>query len=240
MPTPMVLIHGGGGDHRTWDPLLPHLRDRQVLAVDLPGRGRHPRPFADVTFAACAASVATDVDEAGFDEIVLVGHSMAGCSIPAIAGCLGERVRHAVFVACTVPPDGQSAYDTVDPEIKAAIEAEHGRPTPDMAPAPMDPELAKAVFGNDLDEEQWAWALERMIPEAPGLTLEPVHLEPLWAVPRRSWVRTTLDIILPPENQLRFAANARVDSVTDLEAGHLCTVSQPAALAAILADLLTD
>ena len=38
----------------------------------------------DVDLAACAASVAADVDAAGFDEIVLVGHSLAGCSLPGV------------------------------------------------------------------------------------------------------------------------------------------------------------
>lgn len=232
--TAIVLIHGGGGDRRTWDPLLHHLAHHPTLAVDLPGRGVHPMPFIDVTFARCAASVASDVDDAGFDDVVLVGHSMAGCSIPAVVAALGERVRHVVFVACTVPPDGQSAYDTVDPELRAVIEAEHGRPSPDMEPAVMDPELAKVVFGNDLDDEQWSWCLERMVPEAPGLILEPVHLAPLRVVPNRTWVRTLRDAILPPDAQLGFAANVGECRIIDLDAGHMCMVSQPAALAAII------
>lgn len=232
--TAVVLIHGGGGDHRTWEPLLPHLEHRPTVAVDLPGRGANPMPFTDVTFARCAASVASDIDAAGFDDVVLVGHSMAGCSIPAIVDLLGKRVRHLVFVACTVPPDGQSAYDTVDPELRALIEAEHGRPSPDMEPSVMDPGLAKVVFGNDLDDAQWAWCMERMVPEAPSLIVEPVHLAPLRLVPNRTWVRTLRDAILSPEAQLGFAANIGECRIIDLDAGHMCMVSQPAALAAII------
>ena len=116
--TPLVLVHGGGFDRRCWDLLLPHLAG-PVIAVDLPGRGRHPAPLASVTFADCARAVVEDIDEAGFDEIVLVGHSLAGCSMPATIGLLGDRVRHTVFVACTVPEDGASAIDTLDPEIRA-------------------------------------------------------------------------------------------------------------------------
>ena len=64
-----------------------------------------------------------DVDAAGFDEIVLVGHSLAGCSMPSMIGLLGDRVRHAVFVACTVPETGKSAFDTLDPEVQAMAHA---------------------------------------------------------------------------------------------------------------------
>ena len=37
-----VLIHGGAHGAWCWEPLLPHLSG-EVLAVDLPGRGRRPR-----------------------------------------------------------------------------------------------------------------------------------------------------------------------------------------------------
>ena len=80
--TPIVLVHGGGLDGRCWDPLLPHL-DGPAIAVDLPGRGAHPAPLETIRLADCAASVARTSMPAGFDEIVLVGHSLAGCSMPA-------------------------------------------------------------------------------------------------------------------------------------------------------------
>ena len=101
---------------------MPHL-DGPVLAVDLPGRGvasRAPR-LGDLRGPRRVRPA--DVDAAGFDDLVLVGHSLAGCSMPAMIGLLGERVRHAVFVACTVPEDGRSAFDTLDPEIQAMIQA---------------------------------------------------------------------------------------------------------------------
>jgi pimeloyl-ACP methyl ester carboxylesterase len=122
---PIVLVHGGGFDGRCWEPLLPHL-DGPALAIDLPGRGIHPAPLGEVTFAACAEAVRGDVDAAGFDDIVLVGHSLAGCSMPSIVDLLGARVRHAVFVACTVPDDGRGAFDMLDPNIQQMIRGAGG------------------------------------------------------------------------------------------------------------------
>ena len=84
-PTPVVLVHGGGFAGSCWDLLLEHL-DGPVLAVDLPGRGRHPAALDSVTLESAAASVVADIDAAGFDEVVLVGHSLAGCSMPAAIG----------------------------------------------------------------------------------------------------------------------------------------------------------
>ena len=232
--TPVVLVHGGGFDSRCWDLLLPHLA-APALAVDLPGRGARPAPRESVTFAACAEAVRDDVDAAGFDDIVLVGHSLAGCSMPAIIGALGERVRHAVFVACTVPPNGQSAFDTLDPSVQDMIRAAGDQS--ELTQGPMDPELAELVLGTDLTDEQFAWCLDRLVSEAAGLTTEAVDLSPLRTSLPRTWIRTVHDLILAPERQLGFAQNVGDCPVIDIEAGHMCMVGRPAALAELLDDI---
>jgi pimeloyl-ACP methyl ester carboxylesterase len=239
MVTPVVLVHGGGFDARCWDLVLPHLA-APVIAVDLPGRGTRPADRATVTLAGCAAAIAEDVDKAGFDEVVLAGHSLAGCSLPGAIGLLGERVRHAVFVACTVPEDGTSCFDTLDPEIQAMGRAarereDRGDPGP---PGVMGSTMAKALFGNDLDDEQFAWCVERMVPEAAQLIVDPVDLAPLRSptLPR-TWIRTLQDVILPPDKQLRFAANVGDCEIVDLDAAHMCMISQPEATAVLLDEI---
>ncbi len=222
-------MHGGGFDHRCWDLLLPHL-EAPSIAVDLPGRGRHPAPAESVTFAACAEDVAEDVDAAGFNEIVLVGHSLAGCSMPATIDRLGDRVRHAVFVACTVPDDGLSSLDMLSPEIQEmARNAADGQ-----GPGVLDSAMAKAMFGNDLDDQQFAWCVERMVPEVVSLVTSPVDLAPLHRAFPRTWVRTLQDAIVAPDAQLRFADNAGQCEIVDLDAAHMCMISKPRELAEIL------
>jgi pimeloyl-ACP methyl ester carboxylesterase len=229
--TPIVLVHGGGLDSRCWDPLLPHL-EPPATAVDLPGRGAHPAPLESVTFADCAESVRSDVDAAGFDDIVLVGHSLAGCSMPAMIELLGDRVRHAVFVACTVPDDGASSFDMLDPDFQQRIRA---MPTGASEPRAMDEATARVVLGTDLTEDQFAWCIERLVPEAPRLNSDPVDLSPLRSAScARTWVRTLQDIIVSATKQLRYAENVGDCPVVDIDAGHMCMISQPQNLAAIL------
>lgn len=229
MTTGWVLIHGGGLDSRCWEPLLAHL-DVPCIAVDLPGRGSHPGDLRRVTFADCALSVESDIDAAGYDQVVLIGHSLAGCSMPSMLELLGRRVAHLVFVACTVPEHGRSAIDTLDPDIQAHISA-GGVPS---EPQTMDQEMARVVLGNDLDAEQLVWCTDRLVPEAPRLSWDPVSLAPLRTEVTRTWVRTLQDIIVPADKQLRFAANVGDCPVVDIDAGHMCMVSRPVELAAIL------
>jgi pimeloyl-ACP methyl ester carboxylesterase len=227
--TPLVLVHGGGFDHRCWDLLVPELH-APTLAVDLPGRGAHPADLLEVTLEACARSVVADVDQAGFEEIVLVGHSLAGCSMPATIGLLGERVRHAVFVACTVPADGTSCAAALEVDFLDGAE----RASDDIGP--IDAELARVIFGNDLDDDRFAWMVERMLPEAPRLVTDPVDLAPLRSSMPKTWIRALQDAIVPPDKQLRFAANAGAQ-VVDLDAAHMCMISQPEATAALLNEI---
>ena len=230
---PVVLVHGGGLDGRCWDPTRA-VMSAASIAVDLPGRGAHPADLRSVTFADCAESVRADVDAAGFDDIVLAGHSLAGCSMPSIIGLLGERVRHAVFVACTVPETGKSAIDTLDPEVQAMARAGM-EANPDPVAHVMDGELAALVLGNDLTEEQLAFCVDRLVPEAPALSDSPVDLAPLRPDLPSTWVRTLRDMIISADKQLQYARNVGPScEVIDLDCGHMCMVGQPARTAEIL------
>ena len=91
---------------------------------------------------------------------------------------------------------------------------------------------------HDLDDEQLAWCVERIVAEVPGLIFEPVDLSPLAGPMPRLWVRTVGDRILAPDKQLRFAANVGDRQVVDLAAGHMCMVSQPEALAGLLREAM--
>jgi pimeloyl-ACP methyl ester carboxylesterase len=230
---PVVLVHGGGLDGRCWDPTRA-LMSAAAIAVDLPGRGAHPADLRTVTFADCAESVRADIDAAGYDDVVLAGHSLAGCSMPSMIGLLGPRVRHAVFIACTVPETGQSAFDTLDPEVQAMARA-GTEAAGDAEPRAMDGELAALVLGNDLTNEQLAFCLARLVPEAPALSDSPVDLTPLTPELPATWVCTLQDMIVAADKQRRFARNVGPQcEVIDLDAGHMCMVGQAERTAEIL------
>jgi pimeloyl-ACP methyl ester carboxylesterase len=233
--TPLVLVHGGASAATIWDLVVPGI-DGPVLAVDLPGRGIHPAPLESVTLHSAARSVVADIDAAGFDEVVLAGHSLAGCSMPTAIALLGPRVRHAVFIACTVPEDGTSAFDTLEPEVKDRAT----RVGPGGGAATATSDFTRQMFGNDLDEDQLEWMRRRLVPEGYGLTSEAVDLSPLKAPFPRTWVRPLHDRIIVPEKQRRFARNVGNCRMIDIDAAHMCMISQPDELARILSVIATE
>ena len=107
-----VLIHGGSMTARYWDLVLP-LLESPALAVDLPGRGSRPADVNDIRIA--------DWVDAVVEDIVLVGHSLAGMTMPAVATRLSHRMRHLVSSSATVPAHGERAVEVLRPDIKEIV-----------------------------------------------------------------------------------------------------------------------
>jgi pimeloyl-ACP methyl ester carboxylesterase len=223
-----VLVHGGSFAGSCWEPMRP-LLPPDTVAVDLPGRGSRPRPLAGITIADFVDAVVDDIESRDLRDVVLVGHSMAGITMPGVAARVPDRLARLVFVACTVPADGTRIVDTLDPEIRAI--AEHNAPRPEGGK--LDDATATALFCNDMTDEQTRWTLDHMVNEANQLTLEPVSLAGLVHPVPRTWIRTIHDIVVPADRQAEFAARVEAE-VVDLDSAHMAMISHPAELAALL------
>jgi pimeloyl-ACP methyl ester carboxylesterase len=238
-----VLVHGGGFSSTCWDPMIPYLRG-DAIAVDLPGRGRRPADLTSVTLDDYVDAIVEDIESAGLDDVVLVGHSAAGKSLPGVALRIPSRLRRLVFVSCMVPAHGKSGRDTIAevlaPDVgeTAAENAERRVADDDARAAPLDPETAKRWFANDMDAGQTEVMLAALVPEPLGTLDQPVDLSGVGAIPR-TWVRLLRDNILTPAIQDRFIANLGGADVVELDAGHMAMMSRPRELAAILDDVAT-
>jgi pimeloyl-ACP methyl ester carboxylesterase len=234
----LVLVHGGQHTGRCWQPTIDALARlapaTKVLAVDLPGRGSSPGDLATLTISQCVDSVVAQVERAGLDEVVLVGHSMAGLTVPGVAAELGpERVRRLVMVACCVPEQGRTIVDTLAGpfRVMAARAARSGKPA-----KPMPRALANVMFCNGMTREQKAFVHSQLCGEASSITAEAVDRRGLSAQIPRSWVIPLRDRSLRPVMQRRFIDNlGGVDDVVEIDACHDVMVSHPDELAAVLA-----
>jgi pimeloyl-ACP methyl ester carboxylesterase len=100
---PVVLIHGVGSHWQVWQPVIPALeREREVIALDLPGFGGSPSlPIGVVPNAAALTDAVTGfLDSLGIERPVVGGNSLGGW----IALQLAARGRARAVVA--VSPAG--------------------------------------------------------------------------------------------------------------------------------------
>jgi pimeloyl-ACP methyl ester carboxylesterase len=95
----LVFVHGWSADRTYWRNQLGHFAARhQVVAIDLAGHGESGRGRTAYTIPAFGDDVAAVVEKLGFDDIVLIGHSMGGDVTVEAALDLHERVRGLVWV----------------------------------------------------------------------------------------------------------------------------------------------
>jgi len=216
-----VLVHGASHGAWCWEPVIPYLerdpRVGRVLALDLVGRADRAaeKPADEIGVADYIEDIVRAVEDADLADVVLVGHSLAGLSIPHAAARLGPRMRRLVCLASAHPTPGTSVMELMQHPL---------------SPVSRGLDLEQ-MFCNDLDAEATAWLLERLCDEPPGPMTEPAARVELPAGLPATYVLLEQDATLPPELQLEQARNAGIDEVVRFDSGHSAFAARPEALA---------
>ncbi len=251
MTTPLVLVHGGAHGAWCWQPTIP-LLSGPVLAVDLPPKAIRgvpapdpvPAELATVTLDDWAASTIADINAAGMDRVVLVGHSMGGLTINEVARRIPERVSHLVFVSAMVPAEGALVIDGVPSASSEAAQVLVDEPLDDSSTSAtgMDEQRIRFMFCNDMDDEQTQFVLDHTGTEAFGVFGEHVTRRGIPPELPKVYVRLLQDQALPLSDQDRAIENL-CDSpggeveIIALDTGHDVMISAPAILAEVLDEI---
>jgi pimeloyl-ACP methyl ester carboxylesterase len=125
---PLVLLHGGLSDARSWTPQLASLADEyEVIAWDAPGCGGSADPRADLSLADYAEAVAELVHALAVGPVHLAGHSFgAGLAINVYARH-PRLVRSLVLSGAYAGWRGSLPPAEVDARVDRAL-AELSRP----------------------------------------------------------------------------------------------------------------
>lgn len=224
MAVSYVLVHGASHGAWCWQPVVPHLeadaRVDVVLPLDLTGRGARldAKPHADIEIADYVEDIVRAVEDADLSDVVLVGHSLAGLSVPHAAARLTSRLRRVVYLATAHPAPGTSVMELMQHPLSSVSRG-----------------IAfEEMFCNDLDEEQTAWLLGQLCDEPPGPMVEPVEAPNLPSHLPTTYVLLEQDATLPPAMQLEQAAVAGAHEVVRFDSGHSAFAAQPEALAALM------
>ncbi len=104
-----MLLHGQPGAAADWDEVVRALpAHTRSLALDRPGYRTNPYPAA--SFADNARWLLAEMDDAGIDGAILVGHSYGGGVALTVAALAPSRVRGLVLVS-SIGPDCLDGWD---------------------------------------------------------------------------------------------------------------------------------
>ncbi|HLO83411.1 MAG TPA: alpha/beta hydrolase [Nostocaceae cyanobacterium] len=239
------LVHGAFQGSWCWDLLIPYLeaQGHQTVAMDLPIED------SSATLSQFADAVIQVLPKTD-DDIVLVGHSMAGTVIPLVAEAV--KVRQLVFLAALIPYPGISTFDqfahTLDADTlkslnyqpKDTIQFEQFHSEPGMfEPASIGKDFSDQavlidLFFHDCQPDVIQWGISKSRSQQSMAYI--YEINPLKALPavERKYIVCTNDRILSPVWS-RYAARKRlgVDAI-ELASGHCPHLSCPDLLASVL------
>lgn len=96
----VLLLHGLGCDHSTWEPVIDSLARRYtVIAPDLLGHGLSAKPRADYSVGGYANGMRDLLTCLGIDRVTVVGHSFGGGVAMQFAYQFPERTERLILVA---------------------------------------------------------------------------------------------------------------------------------------------
>ncbi len=201
----------------------------------MPGHGATPGDLSTVTIADCVRAAVGQVEAAGLGEVIVVGHSLAGLTVPGIVAALGSsRVRELILAASCLPTQGSAIVDTLVGPLSWYVRRAVRLRRP---PATMPDMLSALIFCNGMTRDQRRFTMSRIYPEAVTIIAEPVDRGDLPNDVPRTWILTLRDHALFRRTQLRsIAALGGVQTLIPVDTCHDLMISEPRLLAEILVE----
>ncbi|WP_406230459.1 alpha/beta hydrolase [Nocardia sp. NBC_01009] len=280
--TTFVFVHGGSSNARAWGPLQNELAllGYRSHAVDLPGHGdcadspaayyRQPQDLTELAAAPSPLRGVTLHDNVQhvadtlrrlveWGPVVLVGNSLGGLTISAVANAVPELIDRVVYLSafCLSDPEMLTEpWDVVDDNLLDAVSARIAVPdVPDPGVARLnwrsahaDPALfaeLKAAIMADSTDHQFRLLLDSLDPDESYLVLEPAALVQAdeWGCVPHTYVRLCEDRSITPAVQDYMIRKA--DALTPhnpfevhtLDTSHVGYFSRPQVFAELLTSL---
>jgi pimeloyl-ACP methyl ester carboxylesterase len=235
LPT-LVLVHGGGLAADSWDLTVEEIHRRApeltVLAIDLPGRRSKPGDFLKLTIADYVDSLVADIESAGADDIVIVGHSLGGMTLPGVATKLGaSRVCEMIFAAAFLPPEGTSIVES-SPWLIARVARQRAK-SGVLSETPQW--MARFLYLNGVPTHRRRFMVGKLYKESLRILVEKVSRREMPDNIPRTWILTRRDRALSPKRQRGYIdAIGGVQTLIEMDTCHCLMVSEPERLAQIL------
>jgi pimeloyl-ACP methyl ester carboxylesterase len=221
------LVHGAYHGAWCWEPLISELEGRgdHALTVELPCEDRSAGA-SEYAAAALKAFAAAD------DDLVVVGHSLAGLTIPLLAQA--RPVRYVVYLCAMVARPGRAHNDVQQEEPDMVLPGPDGGAFEDPNGATRwHADAAARWFFADCPAEVAQGAARRLRGQYWTITEEVTPLR-AWPDVPSVYILGARDPVLNPAWSRRISRDVLGVEPVELNVGHSPFLSAPRALADVL------
>jgi pimeloyl-ACP methyl ester carboxylesterase len=224
-----ALVHGAYQGAWCWDQLREELeRDGHTTsAVDLPCDD--PEAGAE----RYADEVVHSMPKTS-DGVVLVGHSLAGLTVPIVAG--RTKIVKTIYLGAILPIPGLS-FDAQHADIDTGFTPSEGAISHPDGGASWSESGAIEVFFHDCDPETARASAQRMRKQHWCITQEVTPLR-RWPDAPAAYILCTDDRVISPEYSRRAAREQLGVEPIEIVGGHSPYLSRPRELATLLERLV--
>ncbi|HUY25476.1 MAG TPA: alpha/beta hydrolase [Candidatus Saccharimonadales bacterium] len=218
-----VFVHGHWHGGWCWSRLVAELEPlgHRCIALDLPCTTRDAGTAVN---AEVVVNALKDVD----DEVILVGHSAGGLTIPLVVQ--SRPVKQLLFIAALLPIPGKSLADQfaenlniIDPRFSFLDNGDGF--------CSIDPALAPSFFYNDCSRADADWATSKLRVQTTVTITEETPLA-VWPTIPCSYIYGDLDRVVQPAWAAQAARERLgIDPIEMTGVGHSPFLSQPRQLA---------
>lgn len=234
-----VLVHGAWQGPYVWTTIKTQLekKGQKVIVVELPGHGDDTTNPAKLLMDAYRDKVIEAINKTN-DKVILVGHSMGGVVISAVAEAIPQKIKKLVYVGAFLPANGQSLLDLAYQDAQSML-GPSLRPSEDQLTLDMVRTNITSIFCQDGTEEIKNLVLSKFrVEPAIPFTNKAILTEDRFGKVDKCYINTLQDHAIGINLQKQMLTAAHITKVYAIESGHSPFLTKPDDLLKILLDII--
>ena len=234
-----VLVHGAWQGAYVWQFVKGELEKlgQKVIVVELPAHGNDTTAAAKVSINSYRDKVIAAINTAN-TKVILVGHSLGGMVVSAVAESIPDKIEKLIYVAAFVPVNGQRLIDLAGQDAQSQL-GPSLIPSADQLTLDIVPANRINIFCQDgsASVKQLLTDKFRVEPAIPfGM---PVSLTATaFGKVDKYYIHTMADKAIGINLQKQMALAAKITKVYSLNSGHSPFLSVPDSLTNIFIDII--
>jgi pimeloyl-ACP methyl ester carboxylesterase len=224
-----LLIHGSWLGQFCWAEVITRLESlgNTTIVLDLPAHGDDSTLPEHVSLDSYRDAVIAAIGDR--IDIILVGHSMAGVVISAVAEAIPDRLKALVYLCAYLPRSGESLYQLSSEDQESLVGSYWRQEHPEQySPAWVAREGIVEVFGADCPSHYQDLLLNRHRPEPVPPLATPITLsEARYGSVPRYYIETLADHAVSHQLQTLMLSRVSVRQRFQLPSSHCPFFSMP-------------